>query len=481
MEQMGVTNATDVFINGTWWCMVSGWTQGDQNGTKTMAELNSSMEYLVPCDSLEDANATYVHEEDDDMSVWLDSFWTILFSSMITAAIAGNSIVIWIVIAHKRMWNATNSFIVNLSIADLLNSIFNTIFSFIFMKSRNWVFGKEFCTLNHFFAYSTVSASSFTLSAISLDRHISILRPNKPHIASKTAAGLILAVWALSVLVALPPTFYTAHHSSGNATGDIINYCLLIWPDGPPTISYYDYQYNIFFSIVTYLIPVTQMLISYSHMSFVLWKKSIPFSGSTPTNAQHETQVTTRDIQLARSQEKAINNKRKLVKMFFTVVVLFGLCWFPYHFYFLYTFHDKSIISRPNIQHVYLTFYWLAMANSMINPIIYYLMNARFRYYFRTLVLNFRASVWHFFSTDYSDSFPMEYSPKFRPKFPPNQHQHPPHHHQGALYEAPRNNFKMEIFKQSTCGEPNPDRNAYSGTRSRSPNNPKTTSLMVYK
>ena len=37
--------------------------------------------------------------------------------------------------AHRRMWNATNSFIVNLSLADLMNSFFNTVLSFTFMKS----------------------------------------------------------------------------------------------------------------------------------------------------------------------------------------------------------------------------------------------------------------------------------------------------------------------------------------------------------
>ncbi len=50
------------------------------------------------------------------------------------------------------MWNVTNSFIVNLSITDLLNSIFNCIFSFIFMKSRYVaLFGMDFTTLSGFF------------------------------------------------------------------------------------------------------------------------------------------------------------------------------------------------------------------------------------------------------------------------------------------------------------------------------------------
>jgi len=86
---------------------------------------------------------------------WLaDAAWTAIFSAMIVAAIVGNAVVMWIVTgeaekrksasperlfslsAHRRMWNVTNSFIVNLSVADLLNSVFNSIFSFSFMKSK---------------------------------------------------------------------------------------------------------------------------------------------------------------------------------------------------------------------------------------------------------------------------------------------------------------------------------------------------------
>ena len=63
--------------------------------------------------------------------------------------------------------------------------------------------------------------------------------------------------------------------------------------------------------------------------------------------------------------------------MFVTVVLLFGLCWFPYHFYFIYVFHHNHILQLPITQHVYFLFYFLAMGNSMINPIIYFFMNAR--------------------------------------------------------------------------------------------------------
>ena len=68
--------------------------------------------------------------------------------------------------------------------------------------------------------------------------------------------------------------------------------------------------------------------------------------------------------------------------MFGVVVCIFMVCWAPYHLYFILVFHNPSLTKEPYIAHIYLFFFWLAMANSCVNPIIYYWMNARFRAYF---------------------------------------------------------------------------------------------------
>lgn len=64
--------------------------------------------------------------------------------------------------------------------------------------------------------------------------------------------------------------------------------------------------------------------------------------------------------------------------MFIVVVMLFAVCWLPYHGYFVYQFIDHQVISYKYVQHIFLSFYWLAMSNAMINPLVYYYMNARY-------------------------------------------------------------------------------------------------------
>lgn len=72
--------------------------------------------------------------------------------------------------------------------------------------------------------------------------------------------------------------------------------------------------------------------------------------------------------------------------MFACVVLIFIFCWAPYHMYFIYSYHNPSIARKAYIGHIFLFFYWLAMSNTCVNPIIYYVMNTRFRAYFNQVL-----------------------------------------------------------------------------------------------
>ncbi|KAF0312375.1 Tachykinin-like peptides receptor 86C [Amphibalanus amphitrite] len=67
--------------------------------------------------------------------------------------------------------------------------------------------------------------------------------------------------------------------------------------------------------------------------------------------------------------------------MFMIVVATFAIFWLPYQVYFVYIYHDSSLKSKPYVQHLFMVFYWLAMSYAMVNPLIYFWMNKRFRAY----------------------------------------------------------------------------------------------------
>ena len=57
-----------------------------------------------------------------------------------------------------------------MSLADLLLAVLNTIFNYIYMRERNWMFGEVYCQFNNFIAIVTVATCVLNLTAMSIDR-----------------------------------------------------------------------------------------------------------------------------------------------------------------------------------------------------------------------------------------------------------------------------------------------------------------------
>lgn len=134
-------------------------------------ELNSTLfENSTLFDSNSSANGTVEDGNQFILPWWKQLIWTFLYAGMVVVATGGNLIVIWIVLAHKRMRTVTNYFLVNLSIADAMVSTLNVTFNYIYMLNSDWPFGTLYCKINQFVAVLSICASVFTLMAISVDR-----------------------------------------------------------------------------------------------------------------------------------------------------------------------------------------------------------------------------------------------------------------------------------------------------------------------
>ncbi|XP_071449414.1 tachykinin-like peptides receptor 86C [Hetaerina americana] len=302
---------------------------------------------------------------------WQKAPWIIVFSVMLLVAAPGNAIVIWIVLGHRRMRTATNCFLVNLSISDLLLSLLNCAFNLVFMLDGDWPFGAAYCSLSNFVANCSVAASVFSLTAISVDRYMAIVHPLKHRKSKRRARWALGAIWTCSGLLALPCLLYSTTMVQWYRNGESRCVCFMLWPDGSFPTSVTEYTYNVIFLGVTYAMPLTVMAACYSLTGRVLWGSG-SIGEMTPRQAQ------------------AISTKRKVVRMLVLVVSGFSICWLPYHAYFLYVFHHRRAAGAAHAQHVYLAFYWLAMSNAALNPLIYYCMNDRFRSYFQQVICQCR-------------------------------------------------------------------------------------------
>ncbi|XP_060042311.1 neuromedin-K receptor [Erinaceus europaeus] len=277
------------------------------------------------------------------------ALWSLAYGFVVAAAVPGNLVVIWIILAHRRMRTVTNSFLVNLAVADAAVAALNLLVNFLYALRGDWYFGAGYCRFQNVFPITAVFASIYSMTAIAVDRYMAIIDPLKPRLSTTTTKIVIGSIWVLAFLLALPQCLYSRIKVMPSRT-----LCYVQWPGGPKQ----HFTYHIVVIILVYLFPLLVMGITYTIVGITLWGGEIP--GDT-CNKYHE-------------QLKA---KRKVVKMMIVVVVTFAVCWLPYHVYFILTAVYQQLNRWKYIQQIYLGSFWLAMSSTMYNPIIYCCLNKR--------------------------------------------------------------------------------------------------------
>uniref|UniRef100_A0A3Q3WAS6 Neuromedin-K receptor n=1 Tax=Mola mola TaxID=94237 RepID=A0A3Q3WAS6_MOLML len=282
---------------------------------------------------------------------WRVALWSVAYSFVLAVAVFGNLIVIWIILAHKRMRTVTNYFLLNLAFSDASMAAFNTLINFIYATHGEWYFGDAYCKFHNFFPVTSVFASIYSMTAIAVDRYMAIIHPLKPRLSAKATTGVIACIWSLAVVMAFPLCYFSTTRTLPRRT-----LCYVAWP----RMANDSFMYHIIVIVLIYILPLLVMAVTYAIVGVTLWGGEIPGDSSDNYHGQ-------------------LRAKRKVVKMMIIVVVTFALCWLPYHVYFLVTGLNKQLSRWKYIQQVYLSVMWLAMSSTMYNPIIYCCLNSRFR------------------------------------------------------------------------------------------------------
>ncbi|XP_066996504.1 neuropeptide CCHamide-1 receptor-like [Anabrus simplex] len=292
-----------------------------------------------------------------------------LFAVIFLVGVLGNGTLVFIFLRHRNMRNVPNTYIFSLALGDLLVILTCVPFTSTLYTFDSWPYGEVICKLSECAKDVSIGVSVFTLTALSAERYCAIVSPMRRHVGggrlSAKAFTLLVAVgiWVLAFLFALPDTINSYIREVPIPDQANIEVCFPFPEEMGP---HYARIIVMMKFLVYYAIPLCIIACFY-----ILMARHLELSTQ---NMPGERQ----------GQSTQIRARKKVAKMVLAFVIIFILCFLPYHTFMLW-FHFN-----PDSQYLY-DDYWhalriigfcLSFINSCINPIALYFISGAFRKHF---------------------------------------------------------------------------------------------------
>lgn len=133
----------------------------------------------------------------------------VFMTVVLVAGAVGNALTLFAIARHRPLRNVTGAFMANLAAADFLQSVFGMPFIISATVHEEWVFGRPLCVLTGMTNSLFCVTSMLTLTAVSLDRFLAIVRPLRYNdiLTPARVRLVLLCIWGQSLLFALLPVF----------------------------------------------------------------------------------------------------------------------------------------------------------------------------------------------------------------------------------------------------------------------------------
>ncbi|KAK2166800.1 hypothetical protein LSH36_35g06023 [Paralvinella palmiformis] len=284
----------------------------------------------------------------------------ILIGLLAFLTLSGNLLVIIAFIKDEKLRTFGNYFILNLSVTDLMIGVLIPIYTPYTLLGR-WPFGRHACVIYNVFDYAVPLAGSWNIAVISLDRYVSVSKPVFYRLkqSSGWAAVFISIPWIAGTLVFAPPIIFWQHFT-GHVTV----------PEGECFVEFYDYiPYLLFGSFMEFIVPFVTVSLANILIYVNLRKRSLAA----------DSRATTGDVQ---SKKANLARDRKTARSLAILVGIYFITWAPYEVCAL--LNPLCGFCVPD--NVFEVTYWLLWINSTINPILYPLLQLKFRVAFRNIL-----------------------------------------------------------------------------------------------
>ncbi|XP_021178723.2 thyrotropin-releasing hormone receptor [Fundulus heteroclitus] len=300
---------------------------------------------------------------------------TIFLTTLICGVgIAGNVMVVLVVLRTKHMVTPTNCYLVSLAVADLivllaagLPNISNVVAS--------WIYGYTGCLCITYLQYLGINVSSCSITAFTIERYIAICHSIKAQFLCTVsrAKRIIAGIW---IFISLYCTmwFFLADTKETVYTNGVVVTCAY-----RVSRSLYMPIYFLDFTLF-YVVPVIVATVLYGLIAKILFMSPLPThlndraeGGSVHQGHCHSTN---------KACKGAVTARKQITKMLAVVVILFTVLWMPYRTLVVV----NSFIDPPYHDTWFLLFCRMCIyTNSAVNPVVYNLMSQKFRVAFKKL------------------------------------------------------------------------------------------------
>ncbi|KAI4831800.1 hypothetical protein KUCAC02_001322 [Chaenocephalus aceratus] len=264
-------------------------------------------------------------------------------------AIPGNLLVGWVIGTSRQALTPSDLYLFHLTIADGLMALTIPFWAIALLKG--WIFGDFLCKFLNLAFDANFYTSILFLACISIDRYLVIVHAseNVGTRQRKSSRLLCAAVWACSCVLALPALFNDAFKQASDSERML---CHENFDIGSAT-SWRNVIHG-FRHIFGFLLPLFVMIYCYS-------------------------------VTIAKVLQSRGFRKHRAMKVIIAVVVVFLLCWMPYHTTMIVDILMRTdLISfdcalRMSVNQALVITNSLALFHSCINPVLYAFVGEKFR------------------------------------------------------------------------------------------------------
>ncbi|XP_075737773.1 prolactin-releasing peptide receptor isoform X3 [Rhipicephalus microplus] len=287
------------------------------------------------------------------------AFFYCVYGLVFAVGVSGNALVCFVVARQRAMHTVTNLFIANLALSDILLCTLAVPFTPLHQFVGAWPLGSALCRMVPYAQGVSVYVSSFTLTAIAVDRFFVIMHPFRGRLRLPVCGALIVLIWVAGALLTLPYGLFIGLTADGGS------FCEERWPSEESRRAF-----SLCTSALQFGVPFTVISFCYMRVCCKLRERARAKPGAKSMQKE----------QLERRRTRRTN--RMLVSM----VVIFGACWLPLNLYNLAIDFSLRAASWQFANAFFFLAHAIAVSSTCYNPFLYTWLNDSFRKEFKAVL-----------------------------------------------------------------------------------------------